>query len=163
MVTGIRIVVLLAGFLSVAAALGQAAAQNGLIQEPEFLPVEQAFVLSTEVDGDGALVARWDIADGYYLYRHKFAFEAADDAGARLGDPEIPSGRVKVDEYFGEVEVYYRAARTRVPVEAEGGPLQVGIGYQGCADAGLCYPPQTQWVSLDPAAGAVTYLVAKER
>ncbi len=71
-----------------------------------------------------------------------------------LGEAEIPPGKRKVDEYFGEVEVYYHAAEARVPVISGSGRVEVGITYQGCADAGLCYPPETEWVTLDLAAAA---------
>lgn len=143
------------------AVLGQAAEQDWLNEEPEFLPVDEAFVLSAEVDGDGALLANWKIADGYYLYRHRFGFKAREGIGEAFGEPEIAPGKTKVDEYFGAVEVYYRSARVRVPIATaagsatEGGAREVGISYQGCAEAGLCYPPQTRWVSVDPGTGAI--------
>ncbi len=140
------------------AAFAPAAAQNRFGAEPEFLPVDEAFVLSAEVDGDGALLARWKIADGYYLYRHGFAFKSADSDGTRLGEAQIPAGKVKVDEYFGEVEVYFGQVRARLPVQARSGTAEVGISYQGCAEAGLCYPPQTRWVAFEPAAGTVGLL-----
>ena len=120
--------------------------------EPAFLPVDEAFVLSTESGTDGALLAYWNMPDGYYLYRHQFDFEVRDGSGATLGAPEIPPGLQKVDEYFGAVEVYYHDAQARVPVSADAGPLEIGISYQGCADAGLCYPPETKWVVLNVAA-----------
>jgi thiol:disulfide interchange protein DsbD len=141
---------------------------NWSFEEPEFLPVDEAFVLTTEVGADGSVLARWEIADGYYLYRHRFEFDSrtsADQAASPItfGDAEIPPGKRKVDEFFGEVEVYYHDAQARVPVAAGAGLVEVGIGYQGCADAGLCYPPETKWLALDvgvagngagPVAGA---------
>jgi thioredoxin:protein disulfide reductase len=127
-------------------------------QQPEFLPVDQAFRLDTELGSDGAVLARWQMPDGYYLYRHAFEFKArALDGGATsvvLGEPEIPPGLHKVDEYFGEVEVYYQQAQARIPVRAGQGLVEVGITYQGCADAGLCYPPETRWVAYTLAAPA---------
>ena len=150
-------------FLLALASPGLAAERNWLDAEPEFLPVDEAFVLSAEFDGDGALVARWTIAQGYYLYRHRFGFKTGEGESAQLGEPEIPPGKAKVDEYFGEVEVYYDHARARVPVLAEGGMLEVGIGYQGCAEAGLCYPPQTRWVAIAPGAGTVNPVVRDKR
>jgi thioredoxin:protein disulfide reductase len=120
---------------------------------PEFLPVDQAFRLSVETGTDGAVLARWEVAEGYYLYRHAFGAAVRrpgtdEPAPVVLGEPEIPPGLHKVDDYFGEVEVYYRAAQMRVPVAAGGGAVEVGISYQGCADAGLCYPPETRWFPL---------------
>ncbi len=122
-------------------------------EEPEFLPVDEAFVLSAEVAQDGSVLARWEIADGYYLYRHRFAFTSRIDADhptspVTFAEAEIPPGKRKVDEYFGEVEVYYGSAQARVPVAEGAGIVEVGIEYQGCADAGLCYPPETKWVAL---------------
>ncbi len=122
-------------------------------EEPEFLHVDEAFVLSAEAAPDGSVLARWEIADGYYLYRHQFGFSSRVDADhpatpVALGEAEIPPGKQKVDEYFGEVEVYYHSAQARVPVVEGAGIVEVGIKYQGCADAGLCYPPETKWVPL---------------
>ena len=130
-----------------------------LEDEPEFLPVDQAFVLSTDVAGDGALLVRWEMPDGYYLYRHRFAFDTRTnatvaDAAVALGEPEIPPGKKKIDEWFGEVEVYYHQAQARVPVASGAGTVEVGISYQGCADMGLCYPPETKWVAMDLGASA---------
>ncbi len=129
-----------------------------LEEEDDFLPVDEAFVLSTEVAADGSILARWEMPDGYYLYRHRFEFDVrgAQAADVALGTAEIPPGKQKIDEYFGEVEVYYHDAQARIPVTG-GAAVEVGIGYQGCADAGLCYPPETKWVALtvgSPAGGA---------
>ncbi len=133
------------------------AAELGWLDEPpQFLPVDEAFVLSTEVGQDGALLAYWDMPDGYYLYRHRFDFKLKDGSAATLGPAQIPPGEAKVDEYFGAVEVYYRRAEARVPVKDAVGPIEVGVAYQGCADAGLCYPPETRWVVVDPSASAAT-------
>jgi len=141
-------------------------------EEPEFLPVDEAFALSAEVSEDGSLRVYWDIAEGYYLYRHRFNFSSrTSDTDSRtpivFGDAEIPPGKRKVDDYFGEVEVYYERAQARVPVVAGSGLVEVGIGYQGCADAGLCYPPETRWLPLSvgsaqagPGGGGVVSSVA---
>lgn len=142
---------------------GQAAELGGefsnlLEEEPAFLKVDEAFALDARVAEDGSLVAQWTIADGYYLYRHQFAFAARPQSAAVVGDPEIPPGKKKYDEYFGDVEVYYHDARARVPFEAvgDGAPFELGITYQGCADRGLCYPPETRWVAVTglPAGAA---------
>ncbi len=92
--------------------------------------------------------------DGYYLYRHRFDFTLKDPEAATLGVPELPPGKDKVDEYFGAVEVYYHRAQARVPIRDARGPLEVGISYQGCAEAGLCYPPERRWVVVDAAFSA---------
>ena len=118
-------------------------------EEPEFLPVDEAFVLSAQIDAQGMLVARWAIAEGYYLYRHRFQFKTDEGTTPVLGELLIAPGKEKVDEYFGAVEVYYGDAEARAPVAAGAAQLRVGIGYQGCAEAGLCYPPQIRWFAVD--------------
>ena len=131
----------------------------GESNEDQFLDPEVAFVLSAAAAGPDAIEARWDIAEGYYLYRDKFRFRAAEGSGASLGNAGFPEGMLKDDEYFGPMEVYYGSVAALVPVAgaAPGGPVDVDITYQGCADAGLCYPPITKTVSLLlPAALADT-------
>ncbi|HEY6600108.1 MAG TPA: protein-disulfide reductase DsbD domain-containing protein, partial [Pseudomonadales bacterium] len=108
----------------------------------DFLPVDQAFVMTAELADDGSLRARWQMPDGYYLYRHRFEFAVPEGSGIVLGEPEIPPGKTKVDEYFGEVQVYYHEVVARVPITrtaSAGDVVEATIGYQGCADAGLCY------------------------
>lgn len=134
-----------------AAQMAAAGEQAWLDQEPEFLPVDEAFALSTETADDGALLAYWDMPDGYYLYRHRFDFRLKDPEAAVLGPAELPPGKDKVDEYFGAVEVYYHRVQARVPIRDAQGPVEVGIAYQGCAEAGLCYPPERRWVVVDAA------------
>ena len=130
-------------------------------QDVQFLKVDQAFQFEAEQGADGAVLARWQMPDGYYLYRHAFDFEFRGADGAALGEAEIPPGKAKVDEYFGDVEVYYHQAQARLPITAtreagfaQAAGFEVGITYQGCADAGLCYPPETKWVPVSFAAGA---------
>jgi len=114
------------------------------INPDDLLPVDQAFAMSTDVADDGQHVRIvWEIAEGYYLYRHAFKFEAtAPDAA--LGDPEIPPGKSYSDEFFGDVEIYRGRVSATLPVaqRPEQGPLQLRVAYQGCADLGVCYPPQ---------------------
>ena len=110
--------------------------------QPEFLDPDAAFMLDTRLR-DGAVEARWTIAETYYLYRNKFAFEVIDGAGTVIGAAEMLPGKPKYDEYFGDVEVYYQDAVARIPVLSRpaGDELRLRVTYQGCADAGLCYPP----------------------
>ena len=114
----------------------------------EFLGVDEAFVLSARRT-DGLLVVRWDMPDGYYLYRHAFSVQGED---ARLGPVVIPDGQPKVDEYFGDSEVYYGRVELTVPInaaaESASGLSRVHVTYQGCADYGLCYPPQRRSIAL---------------
>ena len=137
----------------------------GASGEDEFLDPDTAFVLSATAAGPGIIEARWDIADGYYLYRDKFRFRPAEGSGATLGEAGFPKGTIKDDEYFGPMEVYYGSVLAHVPVAATGvaaaaaagTAIDVDVTYQGCAEAGLCYPPITRTVSLLlPAALAAT-------
>ena len=131
----------------------------GESNEDEFLDPDVAFVLRAAAAGPDAIEARWDIAEGYYLYRNKFRFRAADGSGASLGEAGFPKGKLKDDEYFGPMEVYYGSVAALVPVARAGAgdEIDVDITYQGCAEAGLCYPPITKTVSLLlPAALADT-------
>ncbi len=90
------------------------------------------------------------IADGYYMYRERFKFEAQN---ARLGPAELPGGLRKKDEFFGETEVYRNAVRIRVPVAAGASdPLQLVVTSQGCADIGVCYVPMESRATLLLAA-----------
>ena len=127
----------------------------GLAQgEPQFLPPDEVFVLSAE-SRDGQLVANWDVADGYYLYKDKIQFRLKDaPQGVSLGTPQLPEGKIKDDEFFGRLEVYLKDFSATVPVQGAGGPVAVDVTYQGCSEQGLCYPPQTRTVSYDPAGGA---------
>ena len=94
---------------------------------------------------------RWDMPDGYYLYRHQFAFQTRDPDQLQLGAAQIPPGKAKHDEYFGDVEVYYHSAEAVVPLTKLSSTVdtEIGITYQGCADAGLCYPPEIKWFSYN--------------
>ncbi len=126
-----------------------------LIVEDEFLPVEQAYQLDTALLDD-TLVLHWEIAGGYYLYRHQFRFVA--EPGGELA-ATLPAGLRKVDEYFGEIEAYYGEVEATLP-GLPAHPFNLAVTSQGCADAGLCYPPRTQHFRVDRAAGMVTPLAA---
>ena len=126
---------------------------TGLSADSEFLQPDQAFVLSTRFRADGALVAEWEIARGYYLYREKFAVTLSPDSRYRIEGLDLPHGHKKTDDYFGEVEVFYNEATVVVVlapvVSGSVAPLALDIVYQGCADAGLCYPPITKSFVLE--------------
>ena len=114
-----------------------------LVEEPDFLPVDEAYPTEVELTEDGDVVARWVMPDGYYLYRHALKLEGKD--GTVLGEVAIPDGIAKVDEFFGEVEVYYNFLEISAPVLSQTqSEVVVDVHFQGCADAGLCYPPEVQ-------------------
>ncbi|BCJ05019.1 thiol:disulfide interchange protein DsbD [Pseudomonas sp. RtIB026] len=113
----------------------------------DFLPVHEAFKLSL-VQADAQTVKlRFVATDGYYLYRHRFQFRT-EPADIRLGAPNIPKGEAKHDEFFGDVEVYHGVLDIELP-RNDPRAFTLLVGYQGCADKGLCYPPETARLSID--------------
>tara|TARA_R100001039_G_C1850320_1_gene110514 strand:+ start:544 stop:2418 length:1875 start_codon:yes stop_codon:yes gene_type:complete len=109
--------------------------------QDEFLPVMEAFQPTAWHDGD-TLYIGMDIADEYYLYRHQFAVVSQTE-NASLGDPIIPEGIFTNDEFMGDVYVFRDQVVLEVPLETPfSGPLNIALTFQGCADAGLCYPPE---------------------
>lgn len=110
----------------------------------EFLDPDQAFRLSVIPAGKDALLARIDIAPGYYLYRDKIRFHANG-----LGTYQLPRGQVKVDEFFGKTEIYHDRVETRLPLTTTASHVELTANYQGCADKGICYPPVTKKVNVD--------------
>jgi thiol:disulfide interchange protein DsbD len=133
--------------------------QPGGGDEQEFLPPEQAFGVDvTSVDGR-TLNAFFRVADGYYLYRDKLAFELKGASNAQLGAVELPKGKIKEDPLFGKVEVYTRAFDARLPVaisSADAATAVLTIKYQGCAERGICYPPASQTINVAIAGGAAS-------
>ncbi|HEX7079927.1 MAG TPA: protein-disulfide reductase DsbD [Gammaproteobacteria bacterium] len=133
--------------LAAAAALAAFAA---LVAPPRFAPAvaqdvlrpERAYPYTAEAEG-GRLRVRFDILDGYYLYRAKFSFETSTP-GVSLGAPEFPEGEIHSDEFFGEQEIYRGAFEISIPytLTADVDEFVLEMGLQGCADIGLCYPPQ---------------------
>ena len=119
-------------------------------KEPAFLPVSEAFALSLSYKNPNIVEASWKIEEGYYLYRHQFKVLAASDA-IQIGSLEIAPGIRKVDEWFGEVEVYYSQASLIFEILGAGGEdaSEFNLTFQGCADAGLCYPPVTRRFLLE--------------
>ncbi|MGV3654158.1 MAG: protein-disulfide reductase DsbD domain-containing protein, partial [Noviherbaspirillum sp.] len=116
----------------------------------DYLAPEQAFRFSASMVDAGTAEIGYEIAPGYYMYREQFRFEAS---GARLGQPQLPAGKVKFDETFQKnVETYRDRIAIRVPVEASGAFILTATS-QGCADMGLCYPPMESVARLLPATG----------
>jgi thiol:disulfide interchange protein DsbD len=119
--------------------------------DDDFLPPEQAFRFSAHMADAHTIVVNYAIADGYYMYRERFHFAAN---GAKLGEPAIPPGKIKYDDTFQKnVETYHNGVEIRIPVEAAG-PFTLKATGQGCADKGLCYPPQEASAQLAPGAGS---------
>lgn len=125
----------------------------------DFLRPEQAFQPSVEAAGPDAVRVRWEIAEGYYLYQSRLGF-TSQTPGIEIGEPQLPEATVKNDEHFGRVEIYRDQLEVLLPIKQTAGPvaeLTLELGSQGCADAGLCYPPQRQQLRVAlPSPPAVT-------
>jgi thiol:disulfide interchange protein DsbD len=118
--------------------------------ETDFLPPDVAFRLGARVDGE-LLKVRWVIADGYYLYRQKIEVKA-ESPDLQVFAPQLPRGVTKTDPYLGTQEIYTQQVEVGVPftrLDAGAHPVQIKVTYQGCAEAGLCYPPITKVVFPD--------------
>ena len=142
-------VVLVASLIAlVASPLAIAAGQNPL-------PPEQAFAYSVRALDPATIEARFDIAAGYYMYRDRLRLSVAP--GDLAAAPVLPAGTVKDDQFFGKVETWRGqvSVRLQLAAPAPGTAMTVTAESQGCADIGLCYPPQRQRLTLTmPAAGA---------
>jgi thiol:disulfide interchange protein DsbD len=119
----------------------------------DFLPPDEAFEVSARVDG-GQIRVRWVIADGYYLYRQRMEVRA-ESPDLVVSDAAFPHGTTKTDPYLGTQEIFTQqiegtAAYTRSDAGAH--PVEIKVTYQGCAEAGLCYPPITKVIF--PSVGA---------
>ncbi|MSP98270.1 MAG: protein-disulfide reductase DsbD [Betaproteobacteria bacterium] len=129
------------------------------VKEEELLEPEKAFRMSVRALDDRSVEVSFAIADGYYLYRERFKFEAdAAPGGApfKFGTADFPAGIRKKDEFFGEVETYRKQVTVMLPVErfGSGDTLKLAVTSQGCADVGVCYVPMQTKVSLRLAAGS---------
>jgi len=116
--------------------------------QTELLDPEKAFQISAQVTAKDRVEVRLKIEKGYYLYREKTRVSAQ---GATLGAVDLPKGKVKQDEIFGQVEIWRDEVRFALPVKATA-PYTLKITTQGCADAGLCYPPMDTEIRIDPSA-----------
>lgn len=134
---------LVAGLL-MAAALG---ALEGRTAELELLPAERAFALSAQGRDPQSVVVRFDIADGYYLYRDKFRFLLAE---VGVAPSPFPPGVVKEDRFFGRVETYRDRFEVTLTLDrpSAGRTVTLVVDSQGCADRGVCYPAQRQTLAI---------------
>jgi thiol:disulfide interchange protein DsbD len=134
--------------LVVLALFGHGAWQPALAAD-DFLEPEKAFQFSARQLDARTVEVTFDIAPGYYLYREQFKFAAE---GATLGTPVIPPGKVKYDKTFEKnVETYRDAVKISIPVQSAAGDFRLITTSQGCADAGLCYPPMQSEASVSLA------------
>ena len=125
------------------------------VAESDLLEPEKAFGISTRPLDERNVEVRFQITDGYYMYRDRFKFET--ESGRLLADVELPKGKVKEDLFFGKTETYRREVRIRVPVTAEDsdrGSVKLKVTSQGCADIGVCYVPLEQFVEARLPGGS---------
>ncbi len=114
----------------------------------ETLPPDQVFKVSATALSAEQLEVTWQIMDGYYLYRNKTHIESKTPT-VQLGDAIFPNGETKHDEYFGDMEIYRHTLKVSLPIKANGATsVSLSLGYQGCADQGICYPPQKTSVEI---------------
>lgn len=132
--------------------LGGASVDNS----KDFLPVRQAFQLNLSDTTPESIKLQFVATEGYYLYRHRFQFRT-EPADIGLGAAQLPDGEKKHDEYFGDVEVYHGILDVNLPRKAgDTRPFTLVVTYQGCADKGLCYPPETERLSIGGASPAAS-------
>ena len=130
-----RLIILPIGFVSGTVATAQ-----------NVLPPEQAFPYTIEASAD-EIILTFEVQDGYYLYRERFGFASQTDT-VGLGSPVFPPGEIHEDEFFGVVETYRGQFHVSVPYQNSTAvdEMEFQLTAQGCADIGLCYPPQ-RWLS----------------
>jgi len=120
----------------------------------DFLPVRDAFRLSLIETTPQSIKLRFVAAEGYYLYRHRFQFHT-EPADIGLGAAQLPQGEQKHDDYFGDVEVYHGILDVDLPrTPGDNRPFTLAVTYQGCADKGLCYPPETERLAIGNASAS---------
>ena len=130
---------------------------SGFAASPDdLLKPDLAFKASISQNSPDTIQATWDIADGYYMYRKRFSFES-DTAGISLGAPVFPKGKMKEDPGFGTVETYRNKIVVEIPIERSDSAVvdfSLKTKSQGCADIGVCYPPQKKTLKLKLAAAS---------
>lgn len=118
----------------------------------DVLEPDAAFQLSAHAEA-GQIRLRWKIAEGHYLYRSRVSVQPGEARGVSFNSLEMPAGKKKQDEFFGEVEVYHHDLEALLPYTGDPtGPVTLGVTYQGCAERGICYPPQTRYLQVDLVA-----------
>ena len=109
----------------------------------DLLTSEQAFKVSAKPTDDGNVLISWEIADGYYLYRKKITFNSRTES-IHIEHADLPAGEIKNDKFFGEMVIYRHQIDSRLTLNRPDSALTFAllVKHQGCADLGLCYPPQ---------------------
>ncbi len=118
-----------------------------------FLRVDEAYALRAELR-DAQVLVQWDIAPGYYLYKERIGFKWKSGDAADAIAVTLPAGEAHEDAYLGATEVYRGTLAVTLPLPGPE-PVLLEVKSQGCADAGLCYPPRTRVFAVDPVAGSL--------
>ncbi|MCH4196281.1 MAG: protein-disulfide reductase DsbD [Serratia liquefaciens] len=121
--------------------------QNGGSQ---FVPVDQAFAFDFKQQGN-QLSLDWQIRPGYYLYRQQIKLVPKQ---ATLGAFELPAGLSHKDEFFGEVAIFKQQLNLKIPLQQATADASLSVTYQGCAEAGFCYPPETRVIPLNAVSAS---------
>ena len=117
------------------------------VNQAEFLSPDEAFKIDYNIVDKNHVKINWIIHPGYYLYMGMFEFKSLD--ANKILKVEMPEGKKKQDEFFGDVDVYYYSAEADVYfVDDIEDSIELKVKYQGCADAGLCYPPVFKTITL---------------
>lgn len=128
----------------------------------DFLPPTQAFRVEAFPEAPDRVRVELLVTPGYYLYRKRLSFTTTA-AGVTLGAPIMRDGEIKEDEFFGKQEVYHEPVSVTLAVNRSGSEalaLPLVVGLQGCADAGLCYPPEKRTLNVALPQGTTTANVA---
>ncbi|MRS90415.1 protein-disulfide reductase DsbD [Enterobacteriaceae bacterium RIT714] len=140
-------------FLTLILLLCSISAFAGLFDAPgrsNFIPADQAFVFDFQ-QNQHDLNLSWQVKDGYYLYRKQVSITPAN---AQIGEPQLPAGEWHEDEFYGKSEIYRQQLNVPVTVNQASPGATLTVTYQGCADAGFCYPPETKIVPLSEVKAA---------
>ncbi|MCW8888672.1 MAG: protein-disulfide reductase DsbD, partial [Gammaproteobacteria bacterium] len=133
--------------------------------EDEILEPDQAFRFNASIVDGETLKVRWDITPKYYLYRNKFEF-SIDSDNTSLGRYSLPAGEEKDDEFFGKLQVFHNEMESTLPLvrtTTEATTINLRVTYQGCAEAGVCYPPIKKSTQLAlPSIDAISETTAAE-
>ena len=127
------------------------AGQALAVDSTDLLPPDQAFQFIAKVQKADRLLLSWDIANGYYLYHHKFKVVSLTP-GIKVGEQSFPASHIKHDGFFGDVEIYRDHLEAEVLLQRQDprlNKLTLAVAFQGCADVGVCYMPIKKTVSFD--------------
>jgi len=134
-----------------------------IVVNDDFLPVDQAYILDYQIVGK-SLLLNWTIAEGYYLYEERFKFSAIDKTGEKTKlEAQYTPGKMKYDELFErETSVHHHQVTATLDISSASQAFLLKVEYQGCAEAGLCYPPQKVNLWVDPADSSVSVATADQ-